>query len=59
MTAMAVVGRTDLVTLTVRRVAQRYASSHRLVLIEPLTKNEPQRWLGEFLGLIFGKPAER
>jgi hypothetical protein len=31
--------------------------SHRLVLIEPLTKNEPQRWLGEFLQLIFGKPA--
>ena len=57
MTAMAVVGRTDLVTLTVRRVAQRYASSHRLVLIEPLTKNEPQRWLGGLLGLIFGKPA--
>jgi DNA-binding transcriptional LysR family regulator len=40
-TAMAVVERTDLVTLTVRRVAQQYAKSHRLVLIEPVQKNEP------------------
>jgi DNA-binding transcriptional LysR family regulator len=41
MTAMAVVERSDLVTLTVRRVAQQYAKSHRLVLIESVTKSEP------------------
>ena len=27
------------------------------MLTEPLTKNEPQRWLGGLLCLIFGKPA--
>jgi DNA-binding transcriptional LysR family regulator len=40
-TAMAVVERTDLVALTVRRVAQQYAMSHRLVLIEPVKRSEP------------------
>lgn len=41
MTAMAVVEHTDLVTLTVRRVALQYQKSHPLVLIEPIKKNEP------------------
>ena len=40
-TAMAVVERTDLVVLTVRRVAWQYAMSHRLVLIEPVKRSEP------------------
>ncbi|MBX9826549.1 MAG: hypothetical protein K2Z80_13615 [Xanthobacteraceae bacterium] len=41
MTAMAVVARADLVTLTVRRAAQQYEKSHRLVLVEPVNKSEP------------------
>ena len=41
MTALAVVGRTDLITWSARRFAERYAKPNRLVLIEPAQKRDP------------------
>ena len=40
-TALAVVGRTDFISWSVRRFAERYAKCNRLVLIEPPQKHEP------------------